>query len=66
MKYILLKDNKYVAEGNNKNIIDSYEYDIFLDTHEWTLNKCSNRSFNTLKQWELIPDNNKIIFKRTK
>lgn len=65
MKYILLKNNKYVAEGSTKNIIDSYENDILLDYAEWTIEKCSNRSFNTLKKWVLIPKDDKIIFKRT-
>lgn len=63
MRYILLKNDQYVTEGNSKYVIDPYEHDILLDYAEWTLEKCSNRSDNTLKKWLLIPNNDKIIFK---
>ena len=64
MRYILFKNDEYVTEGTSKYVIDSYEHDILLDYAEWTLGRCSNRSMNALKKWLLIPDNDKITFKR--
>lgn len=66
MRYILLRDGKYMTEGHSKYIIDSYENDILKDRRTWTLEKTSHRSFNTLKMWEVIPENDTLKLIRIK